>query len=296
MNLQEYSERALLSGRILSAIDAHAQDIYDDGHRKHLGASIIGEACKRKLWYTFRWVGYEKFSGRMLRLFNRGHLEELRNNAWLRGIGATVWDYDYNAPKKADGSYPQITISGVNGHFGGSCDGVVQLPPVFGVPFPMLQEFKTNGTGKGFNDVRNEGVEKAKVNHWAQQCVYGYKLGLDYSLYWNTNKNDDDIHMEVVKLDHKLGAHMEAKAELIITSQEAPARLSDNPTNFLCKFCNFSKVCHQGDVPLTNCRSCAYARPIENKQWFCDKHNGTPPDDVIKTGCGDHVPVTNNVR
>ena len=46
--------------------------------RTYLGASIIGKECSRALWYDFRWASREKFDGRMLRLFQTGHLAEGR--------------------------------------------------------------------------------------------------------------------------------------------------------------------------------------------------------------------------
>ncbi|MEI6052432.1 MAG: hypothetical protein WCQ44_07005, partial [Opitutaceae bacterium] len=41
-----------------------------------LGASSIGEECIRKIWMS--WRGYDnfEFDGRMLRLFETGHLQE----------------------------------------------------------------------------------------------------------------------------------------------------------------------------------------------------------------------------
>ena len=44
-----------------------------DGFRDHLGASLIGKACARALWYDFRWVTPSWHSGRLLRLFETGH-------------------------------------------------------------------------------------------------------------------------------------------------------------------------------------------------------------------------------
>ena len=62
----------------------------DDGHRPHLGASLIGHACERHLWLTFRWARAKRWPGRMLRLFETGVLEESRIIANLRRIGVKV--------------------------------------------------------------------------------------------------------------------------------------------------------------------------------------------------------------
>lgn len=291
-NLNKTADLEKLAIQVLNDIDTNAQRKYDDGHRNHLGASLIGDECRRKLWYSFRWCAKEKFAGRILRLFNRGHREEERNVEWLRDCGFTVWEFDESQPPKADGTYPQFRISGCGGHFGGSTDGVVKFPDSYGELPYMLLEFKTNGTGSGFNSLRSEGFAKAKPIHWAQTCTYGYKMGLEYVMYINTNKNDDDMYIEIKKLDYAVAQHMESKAETIIIAREAPARLSDVPTNYKCKMCTFSNICHNGVLPEVNCRSCKHAVPAENAEWYCEHHQNIIPKDVIKEACGFYEPIT----
>src|SRR5574344_1784540 len=59
--------------------------------RGYLGASSIGEDCVRKLWYKFRFAKKEKIDdARLIRLFNRGHLEEARFIALLKTIDVKV--------------------------------------------------------------------------------------------------------------------------------------------------------------------------------------------------------------
>ena len=117
MNLENPEHRKQLSAKIKADIDKYCVDKYSGEHRKHLGASVMGEACARKLWYIFRWVKKEKFSGRMLRLFQVGHTAEARFADYLEGIGLIVQLCD---PKTGE----QRRISDHNGHFGGSLDGV----------------------------------------------------------------------------------------------------------------------------------------------------------------------------
>ena len=60
--------------------------------RPHLGSSLMGEACQRKLWYSFRWCSPPNFIGRMYRLFNTGKIEEERIINDLRNIGVCLYD------------------------------------------------------------------------------------------------------------------------------------------------------------------------------------------------------------
>ena len=284
-----------LAKRILEEIDEYCVRTYDGGHRSHLGASLIGRECKRYLWYVFRWCLHEKTTGRQQRLFNRGHREEARFIEWLEGIGFKVWFENRDEDPNEKGEYPQYRISDVMGHFGGSLDGIAILPERYGIAEPVLLEFKTNGTGAGFNKLADDGMPIAKPEHFAQTSTYGKKYNFRYCVYLNINKNDDSLHIEVVKLNHNLGEQMIMKAEQIIMSQTAPARLSDNPTFHKCGYCHMKEVCHKGAVVEVNCRSCAFARPVENAEWFCEVHNGNIPKDFIPKACPSYKAITQNV-
>ena len=284
-----------LAKRILEEIDEYCVRTYDGGHRSHLGASLIGRECKRYLWYVFRWCLHEKTTGRQQRLFNRGHREEARFIEWLEGIGFKVWFENRDEGPNEKGEFPQYRISDVMGHFGGSLDGIAVLPERYGIAEPVLLEFKTNGTGAGFNKLADDGMPIAKPEHFAQTSTYGKKYNFRYCVYLNINKNDDSLHIEVVKLNHNLGEQMIMKAEQIIMSQTAPARLSDNPTFHKCGYCHMKDICHKGAVPEVNCRSCAFARPVENAEWFCEVHNGNIPKDFIAKACPSYKAITQNV-
>ena len=284
-----------LAKRILEEIDEYCVRTYDGGHRSHLGASLIGRECKRYLWYVFRWCLHEKTTGRQQRLFNRGHREEARFIEWLEGIGFKVWFENRDEGPNEKGEFPQYRISDVMGHFGGSLDGIAVLPERYGIAEPVLLEFKTNGTGAGFNKLADDGMPIAKPEHFAQTSTYGKKYNFRYCVYLNINKNDDSLHIEVVKLNHNLGEQMIMKAEQIIMSQTAPARLSDNPTFHKCGYCHMKEVCHKGAVVEVNCRSCAFARPVENAEWFCEVHNGNVPKDFIAKACPSYKAITQNV-
>ena len=295
VNLDAPGVAKALAKRILEEIDEYCIRTYDGGHRSHLGASLIGRECKRYLWYVFRWCLHEKTTGRQQRLFNRGHREEARFIEWLEGIGFKVWFENRDEGPNEKGEFPQYRISDVMGHFGGSLDGIAVLPERYGIAEPVLLEFKTNGTGAGFNKLADDGMPIAKPEHFAQTSTYGKKYNFRYCVYLNINKNDDSLHIEVVKLNHNLGEQMIMKAEQIIMSQTAPARLSDNPTFHKCGYCHMKEVCHKGAVVEVNCRSCAFARPVENAEWFCEVHNGNIPKDFIAKACPSYKAITQNV-
>ena len=185
-----------LADNINDAIEEWSIKTLSDRPRTHLGISEIGEDCKRKLWYKFRWVAFEThLMVRMLRLFKRGHREEEKFINYLEGIGCRVErfsnpilnyhpesdDYFLSDMFKANGLVEDVTgmpqheaeakkrglerkqfrVSGVMGHYGGSCDGVV-ITPWYSEPFLLeicaawrkaeaskLRIMRSSGSGAG---------------------------------------------------------------------------------------------------------------------------------------------------
>lgn len=283
-----------IAAQVSSDIDDYCVESMTDGFRDHLGASLIGSRCSRYLWYIFRWAFKEDFSGRILRLFDRGHREEDRFIRYLEGIGCKVYSHDTSKPRKENGEYPQFRISAVNGHFGGSMDGMIEFPERYGIPGRLLVEYKTNGTGSAFTKLSTAGMQIAKPLHFAQMATYGSdpEYNLDFGLYLNTNKNDDSIYVEVVKIDRELGERMVAKAARIITAEEPPARISNKETYYECAYCPANKICHKGAVPERNCRSCENAVPVEDAKWSCRKFDLIIPSEHIRSGCDAWYPIT----
>ncbi|HEX2243003.1 MAG TPA: hypothetical protein VHK27_07090 [Gammaproteobacteria bacterium] len=303
VNLDSPGVAAQISKKLLYEVNSYAIKAYYEPHRWHLGASLIGHDCARYLWFTFRWCGREVGTGsndeertnnlgRKQRLFNRGHREEDRYIEYLRGIGATVWTHDESQPPQG-GEYPQYRMSAINGHFGGSLDCIAMLPPRYLIEEPLLGEFKTNGTGANFTNLTSHGVAVEKTQHFIQMSMYGRHYKLRYGLYMNTNKNDDDMYIEIVKLNWNLADQMLAKAERIIYAFTPPPRLSESPTFYKCQGCAFKQVCHEGAPPETNCRSCVNASPVDGGEWFCSHYDAVIPRDFVPQGCQSYKALIN---
>lgn len=252
----------------------------EDGFRTHLGASVIGDACSRKIWFAFRWAGKEDFSGRMLRLFERGQLEEERFAKLLQLIGATVFTHDDTGR--------QFCISEFGGHFGGSCDGVaVNLP---GEPEPTLLEMKTHND-KSFKKLAMLGVEEAKPQHYKQAQVYMRNLKLKQCLYMAVNKDTDELHLELFPYKQDVANRLIKRAEHIIFDSGMPVRISENQGYFECRFCPMNKVCFKQGPALMNCRTCRHSKPERDGTWSCAKEQ---PEIVTKPkqGCGQYECLT----
>lgn len=253
--------------------------------RTYIGASVIGRECSRALWYAFRWAAKEKFDGRLLRLFQTGHLAENRFVADLRSVGATVYDVN-----PANGK--QFSFSDLGGHMRGSMDGCAQNVPGAGRHWLVL-EFKTH-SAKSFADLKKKGVEKAKPEHFMQLQTYMGWSGMDRALYLAVCKDTDELYSERLPFDKVVFEKAVAKAERIIFATEPPAKLSNDPKFYLCNWCTHNAVCHGHQVPAVSCRSCVHSTPERegDGRWSCAKWNEPSiPIEPQRTGCSQHLPL-----
>lgn len=293
-DLSSELNRESLAARIGDEVNAACAEHFKDESRTHLGASILGDECSYRLWARWRWLKNERFSGRMQRLFDRGHKEEPRMIQWLEMIGFTVFDVDPNTGK-------QFRITGCDGHFGGSADTFAYAPARFGLSDPLLVEFKTYNdkwftmlAGKCLQktpEYKRDATKAKRVRgthpkHYTQMCSYGRAYNVGYALYCAVNKDTDELYYEIVPLNADEGDDMFRKAETVVYSQTPLPRLASTPTYFECKMCNLVGVCHMQHAPDKNCRSCINARPVANKEWSCLVY-GIIPKDFIPKGCDD---------
>jgi hypothetical protein len=246
----------------LGKVISHIGDAYDPDNtpfRSHMGASLIGGECSRAIWYTFRWFTRPNHDARLLRLFNRGHLEEARFIAILLTIGCEVYQQDANGK--------QFRISHSNGHFGGSSDGIVLNIPDAPNQY-VLAEFKTHGE-KSFTALEKDGVAVVKPEHVVQMNIYMEKMKIPLGLYMAVNKNTDKIHAELIVAEKEIAeSHLEL-ADYLVYLEEPPKKLNESAGYYKCRFCDHRPVCHLKAQPDSNCRTCAFSKPMDNAEWLC---------------------------
>lgn len=262
-----------------SAIYAAYEAERSDGFRDHLGASLIGKSCERALWYDFRWATLQQFSGRILRLFETGNLEEARLVRNLRMTGATVLEVDPETGR-------QWRVEAHGGHFGGSLDAVAiglrEAPKTWHVV-----EFKTH-SAKSFRDLGAKGVAVSKPQHWAQMQIYMHLTGLDRALYVAVCKDTDALHVERVHADRAAAERLLDRARRVIEAKRPPSRISEDPTWWECRFCDHRAVCHDGAAAESNCRTCLHSTAVEGG-WHCARLDRVLDSAAQRAGCGKHL-------
>lgn len=278
-----------VSTQLVQAIDTAWADNQKSGHRYHLGASIIGKACARQVWYTFWWWHATRHTGRILRLFNRGHREEQHAADNLRRMGAQV--------ELGDQYGNQVRFSKLWGLFGGERDGAISGLDAYGLNGTGLLEFKTHGS-KSFKNLVNKGLISAKPEHHIQMQLYMSWSGFEWGIYYAVNKDTDELYLAVVHLRPEFADQYTERARSIVKSDLPPKRISEDASWFACKFCDYKRHCHGDEkgtlsVPDKNCRTCKHVNltlmrdkeGVETHVWRCRRWNANPPEDVQREGC-----------
>lgn len=227
--------------------------------RDHLGASLIGEPCLRKVWLSYRGCGQSELSARLIRLFNRGHLEEARFHAMLQACGVnTYWEYNDRQYGYKDGM------------FAGSIDGLATNVPDCPNELVML-EFKTMNEAR-FKQFVNSGMlafkgyeNQCKVNMY---CMCKYQADVLKELnpkdptVWNTlfmavNKNTDEVHAVLIHRDDDwVINNLEKRINAVLDNDRVPLGIHDKPTFFECRCCSFKGYCYDHKELPHNCRTC----------------------------------------
>jgi len=270
-----------LAIKLLDTIDKSGQR--NESPRGYLGASSLGGPCSRELWYGFRWAAHPSFPSRVLRLFDRGNREEEVFEDLLAKAGIQYWPHD-PATKE------QYLVPFANKHIGGHTDGQGKGLPDLEPEDLFLGEFKTHND-KSFKGMKNHGLQKSKPVHYTQMQLYMNQLEIEWGLYGAVNKNDDDLYFELIERNPAHAEHYIQRGDMIVDAMTPPARMSNNPGWYECKWCDFYKICHAGKPMEETCRSCQHVHPLVDGDWWCGQHDKRLQLSEQLAGCQDHVTV-----
>lgn len=222
--------------------------------RPYLGYSQIGGECLRNLWLNFHWVSSSTISPRILRLFERGHHEELVILKDLRNIGAKVTNRE-------------AEVVGPAGHILGHIDGEVINVPGAEKTLHLL-EMKTMKDSK-FKEFKKVGLKLFSSTYWFQVHSYMDKRKLKRCLYIVTNKDTEERVYQRIHFDPSVAKEADHIGFHIITEEEPGPKIGPR-TWFACKFCDNYDFCHKRAEPNRNCRTCRNVSIEDNGKWSCD--------------------------
>lgn len=246
-----------------------------------LRCSSIGEPCDRRLWYALHWAHAEEtHEGRVLRIFDNGHSREARLIEFLRAAGMIVHDRDPSTGA-------QLTVDLADGWLPGSCDGVIEGVPEAPKTAHLL-EIKTMKESR-YRAWRRKGVKESDPKYWTQMQCYMHGLNLTRALFLVENQDTREIEIERIEYDPVAAAQIETRAMRIAKSEHPPARVSDDPAWFQCRFCPAREVCHAGVAPLRTCRTCMAAEMSRPGLLECGRTMEPLSPAEQATGCGAHL-------
>jgi CRISPR/Cas system-associated exonuclease Cas4 (RecB family) len=254
----------------------------DEQPRPYLGCSIAGYRCERRIWLTFRWAVRERFTGRTLRMFRRGRLEEETVIEDLQAIGCVITDRQKEIvlTPHIKGHVDAIITSGLPGHENEQ----------------FVLEIKTF-SANAFTPLTRKGVKEARYDHWMQMQLYMLGLQIPQALYFAVCKDDDRIHTEIVQLDAERAQAILVRLDRLTTETRLPPPISRDPTWWECKGCPAYSFCYeQVVVTARNCRTCAYGAPASTgltaTPWECRYEPVSPQELTVqqqRQGCECHV-------
>ena len=270
------SFRAALKDILPKMADVYRQEFAQKQNEKSMPKvriSGIGTECARKMWYNYRGaIMGEMLEARLIRLFNRGHMEEARILAMLVAVGAEVI--------YQDGGHEDLQYK--YGELQGTCDGKANKVP--GYLETVMLEFKTMGKSP-FARYMKEGLRLFSQEYFAQVQVYLGTQKLGKCLFIPVCKDNDDFNVEVIEYEPESAQHFYDRAMNIIAVDSPPPRINDSPVWWKCKFCQFHGICHGEDPMAKNCRTCTHSKRKEDGTWLCTLPGmtGQCDEDIILT-------------
>lgn len=282
----------IVSGKTLLEIDK-ALELQQrlEKERNYLGASQIADPCWRKLFYSFRGACKREISAKGIRAIQDGFLQEKVMAERLRMVpGIQLYTED------ADGN--QISFSMFGGFFRGSVDGMI-LNPIEGSATEFeIWEHKSVNESK-FNDlcklIREMGEKKA-LEQWdetyhGQGIIYVDAFQKKRHFLTVTTPGGRDYTSCRTEASITKANILKDKAQQIIFDNfNIPAKLSEKREFYKCSWCHFRGICHDGDIPDINCKTCRYRDcDMQSGNFMCLNTNTVIEDSLLNVGCKDHI-------
>lgn len=242
--MMDFNSSASLPERLAALVDPALEAERDaTPPRDYLGASRLGAACERQLQYEYAHAPVDPgkgFSGRLLRIFERGHRTEEMVIRWLRLAGFTL--------RTEDAEGRQFGFSVAGGRLRGHVDGVLIGGPE-GFAYPALWENKCLGA-KSWREVEKNKLAVAKPIYAAQVALYQSYLELHEhpALFTAVNADTMEIYAELIPFDAGLAQRMSDRAVKVITATEAGELLPRSfaeQTHFECRMCAWQDRCRR---------------------------------------------------
>lgn len=221
--------------------------------RKYLGASMLGDPCLRKLCYSYAHTPKDReFTAQVLRIFDVGHgtedfLAGERESTAVFKEAAARWLHDAGfdlRAKNADGE--QFGWEGLGGRIQGHVDGIiVSGPPLMSMVYPAVWECKALNM-KNWNKIKKHGLRVGSEEYFGQTQLNMAYLDISYTLFTALQKNDEQLHHELVILDAAIAQEISDKSVSVVRAVESGGllpRIASHRDYYRCKWCDWRQTC-----------------------------------------------------
>jgi hypothetical protein len=257
------------SDKINQLIDASLQANHAQApKRDYLGASRLGVSCSRALQYEYTNTPRDQpWSGKTLRIFAMGHALEKMAWQWLSDAGFEISTTGLNNQPHG--------FATADGRIQGHIDGIIHKCPQYDnltevltnsgqrqmdvdigigdmgtiMTCPALWECKSMNA-KSWKQTVTHGVSKAHPSYAVQIALYQAYMGLNKNpaLFTAINKDTSEIYHELVVFDAALAQQASDRGVNILLATNAGEtlpRVTSDPNDFACRFCDWQKHCWQ---------------------------------------------------
>lgn len=229
-----------------------------DVAQKRIGAGYIGTECDRELAYRYHRAEKEEREstvspGELQRHAESGHWTEDKTAEWLRLAGFDLCTFKTNedgSPKiNSFGKPEQIGFKAAwnketgQARLAGEVDGVIHGSPL-PLKVPMIWESK-KATAKKWKKFSTSGVAVADPPYYGQLQTNMAYMQIDSTLFSMLNLDNMKYYWEIVPFDQEVAQALTDRAARIFAS-ETPAefaRITSDPSNFKCRFCDYAEQC-----------------------------------------------------
>lgn len=233
---------SLVNGHIDRAlVEAH---LNEPPHKYNISPSSIGDECLRRVQYQTTKVVALPPTGKLLRIFARGHIFEDYVAKLLINAG---FDLRVNNPDDNDRQYGfQIA----KGQIRGRLDGIIMDGPFLpGLLYPCVWECKVLGA-KGWGNCVSKGMLEAYPKYAVQNRLYQAYMELENpSLFTALCADTMELHHEPIPFDLQHAQWASDRGVQILEANaccELLSRAGSDPEKYPCKFCDFREHCHDG--------------------------------------------------
>lgn len=234
-------QRQVISKDVLDLIDnqLRAKNDAQEARAYNVAPSYLGDACLRRIQYKTTRVEGSQFTGKTLRIFDRGNRFELVVAEYLRMAGFEL------SVSGQDGRQHGFSIA--KGQMRGRVDGIAtDGPAVPSIIYPALWENKVLGA-KGFTKLKNNGLAAAYPDYADTLALYQAYMNLETpALFTALCPDDMDLYVEAVEFDAARAQAVSDRGVKILQANacgELLPRAGSTPDKYPCKFCDFVDHC-----------------------------------------------------